>query len=69
MWRENPTWGEDRIAGELAKLGYRVSPRTVAKYRPTRGTRIATTPILGGLHRRYGFVLVGLAPTSNDAVA
>jgi putative transposase len=34
MWRENPTWGEDRIAGELAKLGYRVSPRTVAKYRP-----------------------------------
>ena len=34
MWRQNTTWGEDRIAGELAKLGYRVSPRTVAKYRP-----------------------------------
>ena len=26
--------GENRIAGELAKLGWRVSPRTVAKYRP-----------------------------------
>jgi len=35
MWRDNLTWGEDRIAGELAKLGYRVSPRTVARYRPS----------------------------------
>jgi transposase InsO family protein len=34
MWRENRLWGENRIAGELAKLGWRVSPRTVAKYRP-----------------------------------
>jgi hypothetical protein len=34
MWRENLLWGENRIAGELAKLGWRVSPRTVAKYRP-----------------------------------
>jgi transposase InsO family protein len=33
-WTENPLWGEDRIAGELCKLGYKVSPRTVAKYRP-----------------------------------
>jgi hypothetical protein len=47
MWRDNPTWGEDRIAGELAKFGYRVSPRTVAKYRPAglkrqRGQRWTT---------------------------
>jgi putative transposase len=34
MWKENPWWGEDVIAGELAKLGHHVSPRTVAKYRP-----------------------------------
>jgi hypothetical protein len=34
MWKENPLWGEDVIAGELAKLGHHVSPRTVAKYRP-----------------------------------
>ena len=37
MARENPTWGEDRIANELSlKLGIRVSPRTVGKY-PGRG--------------------------------
>jgi transposase InsO family protein len=31
--RENPTWGERRIANELSlKLGIRVSPRTVGKY-------------------------------------
>ena len=34
MWKENPLWGENLIAGELAKLGHHVSPRTVAKYRP-----------------------------------
>jgi putative transposase len=33
MARENPTWGEERIANELSlKLGVRVSPRTVGKY-------------------------------------
>jgi hypothetical protein len=32
---ENPTWGQERIANELLlKLGLRVSPRTVRKYRP-----------------------------------
>src|SRR5208282_3931317 len=35
MARENPTWGEERIANELLlKLGLRVSPRTVRKYQP-----------------------------------
>jgi putative transposase len=35
MARENPTWGEERIANELRlKLGLRVSPRTVRKYLP-----------------------------------
>lgn len=33
MARENPTWGEERIADELSlKLGIKVSPRTVRKY-------------------------------------
>jgi putative transposase len=33
MDRDNPTWGEERIANELLlKLGIRVSPRTVRKY-------------------------------------
>jgi putative transposase len=33
MARENPAWGEERIANELLlKLGLRVSPRTIQKY-------------------------------------
>jgi putative transposase len=35
MARENPLWGQERIANELClKLGLRVSPRTVRKYLP-----------------------------------
>ncbi|MGA9723787.1 MAG: helix-turn-helix domain-containing protein [Candidatus Binatus sp.] len=35
MARENPSWGEERIANELLlKLGLRVSPRTMRKYMP-----------------------------------
>ena|SRR5215469_4586986 len=35
MVRENPTWGEERVAGELSvKLGILVSPRTVRSYWP-----------------------------------
>lgn len=33
MVRDNPTWGQERIANELLlKLGLRLSPRTVRKY-------------------------------------
>ena len=36
MTHENPTWGEERIAAELlVKLGIRVSPSTVRRYRMT----------------------------------
>ncbi|MDY6949736.1 MAG: helix-turn-helix domain-containing protein, partial [Pseudomonadota bacterium] len=35
MARENPSWGQQRIANELLlKLGLQVSPRTVRKYMP-----------------------------------
>lgn len=35
MAKENPTWGEERIANELMlKLGLVLSPRTVGKYMP-----------------------------------
>src|SRR5258708_37074141 len=34
MCGETRVWGETRIAGEFAKLGWRVSPLTVAKYLP-----------------------------------
>ena len=48
MARENPLWGEERIANELLlKLGLRVSPRTIRKYlpprlHPGRGKRVTT---------------------------
>src|SRR5262245_22539153 len=48
MARENPMWGQERIANELLlKLGLRVSPRTVRKYMPKRpasgpGQRVAS---------------------------
>jgi len=35
MIRENPTWGQARVAAELSlKLGIHVSPRTVRNYWP-----------------------------------
>ena len=40
MSAENVLWGQKRIQAELARLGFRVSARTVAKYmraRPNRG--------------------------------
>ena len=40
MAKENPLWGEERIANELLlKLGIRVSPRTVRKYMPKERSR------------------------------
>jgi putative transposase len=45
MARQNPTWGQERIANELLlKLGLQMSPRTVRKYLPRRLDR-------GGSHR------------------
>jgi putative transposase len=32
MARENPTWGAPRIHGELLKLGFQISERTVSRY-------------------------------------
>ena len=32
MTKENPTWGAPRIHGELLKLGFHVSERTVSRY-------------------------------------
>ena len=45
MARENPIWGEERIANELKlKLGIRVSPRTVQKYLQDGGPRREPDP-------------------------
>ena len=39
MVRENPTWGEERVAAELSvKLGILVSPRTVRAYWPSQSS-------------------------------
>jgi transposase len=35
--RENPRWGYQRIAGELLKLGFRISPSTVRRLLPAAG--------------------------------
>ena len=35
--RENPTWGFDRIKGELAKVGYRISDATAANILKAHG--------------------------------
>lgn len=32
MARENPLWGQQRIQAELARLGFKISARTVVKY-------------------------------------
>lgn len=40
MVKENPTWGQARVADELSlKLGIRVSPRTVRAYWPSESER------------------------------
>lgn len=55
MARENPTWGEERIANDLLpKLGLRVSPRTVRKYMPKHFDRGRNHGILS--HRWRTFV-------------
>jgi len=36
MARDNPTWGAPRVHGELLKLGFEVSERTVSRYMPKR---------------------------------
>ncbi|MDC0935384.1 integrase core domain-containing protein [Pirellulales bacterium] len=41
--KENPTWGFDRIQGELAKVGYRISDATVSNILKAHGIEPAPT--------------------------
>ena len=46
MARENPSWGEERIANELLlKLGLRVSPRTIRRYLPNSPAGPSSKPL------------------------
>ena len=58
MARDNPTRGAPRITGELAKLGFRVSERTVSRYLPKR------PPPPGSVQRWLTFLL-----NHRDAIA
>jgi putative transposase len=58
MARDNPTWGEERIAAKLlSTLGIRVSPRTVRRYvdraRGGGGSSCATGPRWGTFVRNH----------------
>jgi putative transposase len=41
MASNNPTWGEERIANELLKIGIQISPRTIRHYMPKDPRRSA----------------------------
>jgi hypothetical protein len=45
FWTENPLWGEDKIAAELGKLGYKVSSPNIDR-RTCRGTVVSPGPRL-----------------------
>ena len=61
MARDNPSWGEERIANELLlKLGIQISPRTVRKYiakRP-RGQPVVPENSYHTLSSRQPFIIV-----------
>jgi hypothetical protein len=44
MPTENTLWGQKRVQAELARLGFKVSARTVAKYMRARHNR-AQAPV------------------------
>jgi hypothetical protein len=63
MARENPSWGAPKIHGELLKLGFEISERTVSRYLlrriPSRRCSSALAGILEespGSHRRPGLL-------------
>jgi hypothetical protein len=66
--RENPRWGYPRIAGELRKLGLRVSPSTVRRLLLGAGLRPA--PFRSAVARTSdkAFENIGPAPRRPEQV-
>ena len=67
MAKENPSWGEERIANELLlKLGIKVSPRTVSKYLPKRPPASAKSGTCAG-RRSYACTPRGSLPVISSS--
>jgi putative transposase len=47
---ENPTWGAPRIHGELLKLGFDLSERTVSRWVTESSEEPRTSKTLASLH-------------------
>jgi len=60
MVQENPSWGAPRIHGEILKLGFEVSERSVSRYIKRLSPRV------GGLHHRYDWQRAAKANLSPD---
>lgn len=59
MVEENPTWGQGRVADELAlKLGIRVSPPTVGAYWPDHLACDFLVVVSAGFRQLYVLVLM-----------
>jgi hypothetical protein len=70
MVTENCLWGAPRIHGELLKLGFIVSERTVSRYLPDRRTRRSQTwrTFLANHIGNLAFASTSSLPTSDDDV-
>ncbi len=60
MVAENPSWGAPCVHGELLKLGFRVSERTVSRYLPRRPPRAGAIREWMAFLRSHRDVLAGM---------
>ena len=60
MASENPTWGAPRIHGELLKLGFEISERTVSGYLSRLHRRDGTAQLWGTFLKNHRDLIVGM---------
>ena len=68
MTTENRLWGQRRIQAELARLGFKVSARTVAKYMQRTHRRGPSTTWRSFLRQHWSQICVGLLLRPHDHV-